>query len=74
MVKLRKERDNSDLRRTIVYSTAEGILASIYTNLGGGTFLVKYVLELGAKPFHLGLMTSIVQPVSYTHLTLPTKA
>ncbi len=61
MIKLRKERDNSDLRKTIVYSTASGILASIYTNLGGGTFLVKYVLELGAKPFHLGLMTSIVQ-------------
>ncbi|HHH80444.1 MAG TPA: hypothetical protein ENL24_00380, partial [candidate division Zixibacteria bacterium] len=61
MIKLRKERDNSDLRKTIVYSTASGILASIYTNLGGGTFLVKYMLELGAKPFHLGLMTSITQ-------------
>ncbi len=56
---LRKDRHNSDLRRTVYYSTAEGMLAQIYTTIAGAgsTFLTKYLLSLGAGVMQLSLFS-----------------
>ena len=61
---------NKELLGAYIDSTG-GSLLSLYNVMSGGAFAQATVFALGVQPYINSSI--IIQPVSYTHLTLPTK-
>lgn len=53
------------IRTSLKASTIDGILASIFTNITSGVLLVNFLLELGATPVEIGLLSSIPMLVNF---------
>lgn len=47
------------LRRSLKASTLDGVLAVIFNSVTGGVLLTKFLLEVGAGPLEIGLLSSI---------------
>ena len=63
MVQLKSEGKNSHLRKTVVYSTAEGMVAQVYTTLAGpgSAILTRYLVFLGAGVMDFTLYSIVGQ-------------
>jgi MFS family permease len=55
LVKLAKE----SIRKSLKASTADGILAAIYSNVTAGVLLTNFVMDLGGSATQIGLLASI---------------
>lgn len=47
------------IRSSLKASTWDGVFACIFSNIAGGVLLSDFLLELGAKPVEIGLLSSI---------------
>lgn len=52
-------------RRSLKASTIDGILATIFSNITSGVLLINFLLELGATPVEIGLLSSIPLLVNF---------
>ncbi|MBD2203487.1 MFS transporter [Calothrix sp. FACHB-1219] len=46
-------------RTSLKASTLDGVFAAIFSNITGGVLLVNFLLQLGANPVEIGLLSSI---------------
>ncbi|BAY09846.1 MFS transporter [Calothrix sp. NIES-2098] len=46
-------------RTSLKASTIDGVFATIFSNITGGVLLVNFLLQLGASPLEIGLLSSI---------------
>ncbi|GAA6621241.1 MFS transporter [Scytonema sp. NUACC26] len=53
------------IRTSLTASTIDGILAAIFSNITSGVLLVNFLLELGATPVEIGLLSSIPMLVNF---------
>ncbi len=53
------------IRTSLKASTMDGILATIFSNITSGVLLVNFLLELGATPVEIGLLSSIPMLVNF---------
>ncbi|MDZ8052036.1 MAG: MFS transporter [Aulosira sp. ZfuVER01] len=52
-------------RTSLKASTIDGVFATIFSNITGGVLLVNFLLELGASPVEIGLLSSIPLLVNF---------
>jgi MFS family permease len=53
------------IRTSLKASTMDGILAAIFANITSGVLLVNFLLELGATPVEIGMLSSIPMLVNF---------
>ena len=53
------------IRTSLKASTLDGALATIFSNITGGVLLINFLLELGATPVEIGLLSSIPLLVNF---------
>lgn len=47
------------LRTSLQASTVDGVFAALFSNITGGVLLINFLLQVGAKPAEIGLLSSI---------------
>ena len=52
-------------RTSLKASTLDGVFATIFSNITGGVLLVNFLLQLGASPVEIGLLSSIPLLVNF---------
>ena len=52
-------------RTSLKASTIDGVLATIFSNITGGVLLINFLLQLGATPVEIGLLSSIPMLVNF---------
>ncbi|OUL26681.1 MFS transporter [Nostoc sp. T09] len=52
-------------RTSLKASTIDGVFATIFSNITGGVLLVNFLLQLGATPVEIGLLSSIPLLVNF---------
>jgi MFS family permease len=52
-------------RTSLQASTIDGVFATIFSNITGGVLLVNFLLQLGATPVEIGLLSSIPLLVNF---------
>jgi MFS family permease len=52
-------------RTSLKASTIDGVFATIFSNITGGVLLVNFLLQLGATPVEIGLLSSIPLVVNF---------
>lgn len=52
-------------RTSLKASTLDGALATIFSNITGGVLLINFLLQLGANPMEIGLLSSIPLVVNF---------
>lgn len=53
------------IRTSLKASTIDGVFATIFSNITGGVLLVNFLLQLGATPVEIGLLSSIPLAVNF---------
>lgn len=53
------------IRTSLKASTLDGALATIFSNITGGVLLINFLLQLGATPVEIGLLSSIPLLVNF---------
>lgn len=54
-----------DLRRSLKASTIDEVFATIFSNITGGVLLINFLLQLGANPVEIGLLSSIPMVMNF---------
>jgi MFS family permease len=57
--KLAKPAARVSVRQSLVASTIDGGLATVFSNITGGVLLSNFLLDLGASPVEIGMLTSL---------------
>ena len=47
------------VRQSLIASTVDGGLATVFSNITGGVLLSNFLLDLGASPVEIGMLTSL---------------
>lgn len=53
------------IRTSLKASTIDGVFATIFSNITGGVLLVNFLLNLGATPVEIGLLSSVPMLVNF---------
>ncbi len=68
MIETYAEEENQELkvsvRTSLKASTIDGSLSTVFSNITGGVLLSSFLLNLGASPFEIGMLTSLPMVVN----------
>jgi len=68
MIETYAEEENQELkvsvRTSLRASTIDGSLSTVFSNITGGVLLSSFLLNLGASPFEIGMLTSLPMVVN----------